>query len=226
MKLLHIISTPRHQSNTLQISNAFLEELKTKHDDLVVEEINLFNYDIPAIVSGNMDTKYTLLAGKPVESSHVLAWQKIEALIATFKSADLYLISAPMWNFTIPYILKYYIDALMQPGYTFGYNEQGQPYGMLENKKMVCVTTRGGDYSENSPYHANDFQEPYLRAVFGFAGISDMHFINGQPMDITPELRAAALANAIEEAKVLANSLDIAPTYTADDQEHNPSISA
>lgn len=213
MKLLHIVSTPRQQSNTLQISNAFLSVLQAKYDDLIVEEIDLFNHDIPAVVGDNIETKYTLMRGNPVAHTHVDAWGEIEAFIENFKSADLYLISTPMWNFSIPYALKYFIDAIVQPGYLFGYNEQGQPYGLLENKKMVCITSRGGDYSAGGPFHAYDFQEPYLRAIFGFVGITDIHFVNAQPMDITPELREAALATGIEAAMVLANSLDIEPTY-------------
>ncbi len=213
MKLLHIVSTPRQQSNTLQISNAFLSVLQAKYVDLVVDEIDLFNHDIPAVVGDNIETKYTLMRGNPVAEAHADAWGEIEVFIERFKSADIYLISTPMWNFTIPYALKYFIDAVVQPGYLFGYNELGQPYGLLENKKMVCITSRGGDYSEGGPFHAYDFQEPYLRAIFGFVGITDMHFVNAQPMDITPELREVALAKGIEEATVLANSLDIVPTY-------------
>ena len=226
MKLLHIVSTPRQQSNTLQISNAFLDSLQAKYDDLEVEEIDLFNHDIPAVVGDNIKAKYTLMVGQPVASEQANAWGEIEALIENFKSADLYLISAPMWNFTIPYALKYFIDAVVQPGYLFAYNEQGQPYGMLENKKMVCITTRGGDYSEGSPFHVYDYQEPYLRAIFGFVGITDMHFVNAQPMDITPELREAAIAKGIEEAKVLADSLDIPPTYLVGEDGQQPAVSA
>ena len=173
MKLLHIIATPReHESNTLRISNALIESLHSKYKELSVDEIDLFNLDLPAVAGDNIETKYTLMTGSPVNERHKDSWQQIEALIDHFFKADVYLISAPMWNFSIPYVLKYYIDAIMQPGYTFEYNETGQAIGLVNNKKMVCVTTRGGDYSEGSPFHVYDFQEPYLRAIFGFIGIS------------------------------------------------------
>jgi FMN-dependent NADH-azoreductase len=115
-----------------------------------------------------------------------------------------YLISTPMWNFSIPYALKYYIDAIVQPGYMFKYNEQGQPIPLVLGKTMVCVTSRGGDYSENSPLRQFDFVEPYLRTVFGFVGIYDMHFINAQPMDMSRAVREAAIERAINEARTLA----------------------
>jgi FMN-dependent NADH-azoreductase len=205
MKLLHVIATPRErESNTMRVATAFLESLHAKYADLSIDTINLFVGDLPAVAGDNIETKYTLMTSQPIDKRHRESWKQIELLIEHFLSADIYLISTPMWNFSIPYALKYYIDSIIQPGYLYKYNEQGQPVGLVHGKKMICVTSRGGDYSEQSPFHAYDFQEPYLRAIFGFVGITDMHFINAQPMDVTPELREAAIAAAIEEARSLA----------------------
>jgi len=205
VKLLHVIATPRErESNTMRVATAFLESLHAKYADLSVDTINLFIGDLPAVAGDNIETKYTLMTSQPIDKRHKESWKQIELLIEHFLSADIYLISTPMWNFSIPYALKYYIDSVIQPGYLYKYNEQGQPVGLIHGKKMICVTSRGGDYSEKSPFHAYDFQEPYLRAIFGFVGITDMHFINAQPMDITPELRESAIAAAIEEARSLA----------------------
>jgi len=66
---------------------------------------------------------------------------------------------------------------------------------------MICVTSRGGDYSPATPLHSLDFVEPYLRLIFNFVGITDIHFINAQPMDISLATRRTALLNAIEEAR-------------------------
>ena len=207
MKLLHIIATPReHESNTLKVANAFLDSLRAKHTDLRVDVIDLFNQDLSAVAGDNIDSKYTLMAGQPIDKQHKEAWAQIEVLITHFLSADIYLISTPMWNFSIPYVLKYYIDSIVQPGYLYKYNEQGQPVPLTLGKKMVCITSRGGDYSEHSPFHAYDFQETYLRAIFGFVGITDMQFINAQPMDVTLELRQAAIASALEKARDLATN--------------------
>lgn len=90
---------------------------------------------------------------------------------------------------------------MVQPRYLYRYNEQGQPIGMTLGKKMVVITSRGGDYSANSPFHAFDFQEPYLRAIFGFVGITDIQFVNAQPMDITPAWREAAMAAAFQSVQ-------------------------
>ena len=204
MKLLHIIATPRgHASNTIRISNILLEELYAKYDDLSVEVLDLFRVDLPAVAGENIESKYMLMTGQQLDDSHKNSWKQIEASIELFLDADIYLVTVPMWNFGIPYALKYYIDAIVQPGYLFRYNEHGVPEGMVKGKKMICVTSRGGDYSEGNPLNALDFVEPYLRTIFNFVGITDIHFINIQPMDITAELRKTAIQKAINEARDL-----------------------
>lgn len=206
MKLLHIIASPReHESHTLRISNAFLEAMHAKYPDLEVDVIDLFNQDLPSVAGDNINSKYTLMAGQSLDKRHLESWNQIETVIEHFLAADIYLISAPMWNLGIPYTLKYYIDTIVQPGYLFKYDEQGQLVQLVLNKKMLCVTSRGADYSEQSPMHSYDFQEPYLRAIFGFVGITDIHFINAQPMDVTPQLRQAAIVDALEKARNLVN---------------------
>jgi FMN-dependent NADH-azoreductase len=199
---------------------AFLESMHAKYADLSVDTLNLFSADLPAVAGDNIETKYTLMLGQPIGKRHKESWGQIERLIKHFLASDIYLISTPMWNFSIPYTLKYYIDSIVQPGYLFKYNEQGQPVGLVHGKTMVCVTSRGGDYSEGGPLHAYDFQESYLRAIFGFVGITDMHFINAQPMDVTPQLRATAVAAAMEEARNLATNYDWGAVKAVADDEH------
>lgn len=204
MKLLHIVATPReHKSNTLRVASAFIQALCARDPALSMEMIDLFNLDLPAVAGENIETKYTLMVGQPIDKRHQDSWRQIEQEIQRFLAADIYVITAPMWNLSIPYALKYYIDALVQPGYLFKYNEIGQAVPLVHGKKMVCITSRGGSYSEQSPLRAYDFQEPYLRAIFGFVGIADLHFVNAQPMDVSLDLREAAVAAAIAEALAL-----------------------
>ena len=209
MKLLHIVATPREdRSGTLLVSWAFLESMKTRYPELKIEEFNLFHHELPAVAGENIEAKYTLMMGQPLDKLHQESWKQIEDQIGHFLSADIYVISTPMWNFGIPYSLKFYIDAICQPGYLFRYDELGRAIGLVQGKKMVCITSRGSDYSENSPYRPYDFVEPYLRTIFGFVGITDLSFINAQPMDVSPHLREIALAKAISEADHLAANYD------------------
>lgn len=207
MRVLHIVATPRgHESNTIRVSNALIEELYARHADLKLRVLDLFKADLPAVAGDNIESKYKLMTGQELDHSHKSSWNAIETSIERFLDADLYLITTPMWNFGIPYALKYYIDAIVQPGYLFRYDDMGNPIGMVTGRKMIVVTSRGGDYSANSPLHSLDFVEPYLRTIFNFIGITDIHFINAQPMDITPALRRTALLAAIGEARLLGST--------------------
>ena len=200
-KILHIISTPRGDaSRTLKISESFLKGLKNKYPDCVVDTLDLFKDTIPPLTLKTVSGKYVLLAGKDLSGELKEAWRDIERHITRFLSADGYLISTPMWNFSIPYILKHYIDIIVQPKYLFRYTDKG-PEGLAKKKKMIVITSRGGDYSAASPFHAYDYQEPYLRAVFNLTGITDIVFINAEPMDALGQIVAE---EKIKEAQDLA----------------------
>jgi FMN-dependent NADH-azoreductase len=214
MKVLHIVATPRgEKSNTLQVSTAFLDSLSARRADVDIEVVDLFHHDLPALAGDNIEAKYTLMAGQPIDRKHEESWHQIEKLIADFLSADVYVLSVPMWNFGIPYVLKYYIDCIVQPGYVFRFNEGGMVVPMVTGKSMVCVTARGGDYSPGSPLNPYDFQQPYLRAIFGFIGIADIHFINLQPTDVTTR-RETARASALAQAHALAASWSAPPALS------------
>jgi len=200
-RLLHIVATPRGLgSNTGRVSSVLLEELHDRYDDLTVTTLDLFSADLPAVAGVNIKSKYALMTGQQLDEEARDSWGEIEKTIEQFLDADLYLLTVPMWNFSIPYALKYYIDAIVQPGYLFRYDEFGQPHGMVQNRRMVCVTSRGADYSQ-PPLATLDFVEAYLRTIFGFVGLTDLKFFNVQPMDISMEARRAAFRSAITDVR-------------------------
>lgn len=206
MKLLHLNASPRgSNSRTLQISSAFLERL-TAHAAVTVTELDLTNEPLPAIGNTAAEAKYQSIQGVQKDGAAASIWEKIEGYAHQFIDSDIYLISCPMWNFSIPYMLKHYIDVIVQPGLLFKFSEGGV-VGLAQNKKMVCITSRGSNYKPDSFLHAYDFQEPYIRAIFGMTGISDVTFIHAEPMDYTPEITQTALHLAMEQAKHLADDM-------------------
>ena len=199
-KLLHIIATPRgSDSNTLKVSKAFLSEFSKKYPECVVDELNVATTKLPDLAVEEVSGKYMLLSGKELSGKPKEAWKKIEAEIVRFLAADAYLVSTPMWNFSIPYTLKHYIDVIVQPKYLFRYTASGVE-GLAQGKKMVVVASRGGDYSAGSPSRAADFQEPYLRTLFDFVGIKDIQFLIAQPMNVDPKVAQEKLQAALQEA--------------------------
>lgn len=206
MKLLHIIASPRgEKSRTLDVSNEFLNVLKAKYPNLIVEDLDVFKENLPDVLGDAANAKYTLMRGGTLDEKSKTIWDQISGYSANFLSYDAYLISSPMWNFSVPYKLKQYIDVIIQAGILFNFTETGV-VGLANNKKMFCITSRGSDYAAGSPMHQFDSQEPYLRSIFGMIGIYDISFINVQPLDIAPRLTEASVVKAKEEAKILAQN--------------------
>ena len=203
-KLLHIIATPRtEESRTLKVSASFLEEFSKSHPDWVVEELNLTKEELPSLTIKRVDGKYMLLGGKELSGQFRAAWQEIIQHIERFLSADAYLISTPMWNFSIPYILKQYLDIIVQPKYLFQYTKTGAVEGLVKNRKMAVIISRGGEYTspESAPL---DLQEPYLRTIFGFVGIKDIQFVIAQPMDMGEKVQVQKIQEAQSKAREIA----------------------
>jgi len=198
-RMLHIVASPRGaESRTLRVAREAVKRFQSQYPGAVVDELNLFSEHLPPLTIQQVNGKYALLSGKDLSGELKAAWESVERQIQRFLAADVYLISAPMWNFQVPYVLKHYIDIILQPKYLFQYTAQG-PEGLVKNKKMVIVTSRGGDYSETSPGHRLDLQAPYLKAVFNFVGIMDLTMIHAQPMDAAgPELREQKIQDAIQ----------------------------
>ena len=121
-----------------------------------------------------------------------------DQLIAELHAADLIVIGAPMYNFSIPSSLRTWFDHVLRPRVTFAYGAGG-PEGLLKGKRAIVVESRGGLYSEG-PSRAIDFQEPYLRQLLAFIGIADVSFIHAEKTGFGPEAREAALASAREQA--------------------------
>ena len=204
---MHIIVSPREEeSRTLQVTEEFIRGIRQKHPDLVVDELNLAKEVLPALTMKTVSGKYVILAGKELYGELKEAWEEVIGHINRFLSADVYVISTPMWNYSIPYMLKHYIDLIVQPKYAFRFTKEGVE-GLAKNKKMIVITSRGGEYS-SPEMHAWDHQEPYLRMIFGFIGITDITFVKAEGMDMgEPEEKKKRLDDAKASAKQLADKV-------------------
>lgn len=205
-RLLHIIASPREEdSRTLQVSDVFLKSFQEKYPEWVIDELNLTREEIPELSMKKVDGKYMLLQGKDLFGELKESWKEILQQIDRFLLADVYLISTPMWNFSIPYMLKHYIDVIVQPKYLFQYTEIG-PEGLLKNKKMIVISSSGGQY-ETKETRSYDFLEPYLRTIFGFIGITDIVFVKAEPMDGEEEMQKQKISEAQAVVRQLAQTM-------------------
>ncbi|WP_370143380.1 FMN-dependent NADH-azoreductase [Bradyrhizobium elkanii] len=132
--------------------------------------------------------------GEPKSDEERAARALSDELIAELRAADTIVIGAPMYNFSIPTGLRSWFDYVLRAGETFSYSEAG-PQGLITGKRVIVVESRGGLYSEG-PANVMDFQEPYLRTLLGFIGLTDITFIHAEKIGFGPEAREAALASA------------------------------
>ena len=117
-----------------------------------------------------------------------------DELLAELRAADTLVIGAPMYNFGVTTALRSWFDYVLRAGETFSYSAAG-PKGLLAGKRAIVIESRGGLYSEG-PASAIDFQEPYLRHLLGFMGVTDVTFVHAEKLGYGPEARSVALEQA------------------------------
>ena len=180
MKLLHIDSSVLgNQSASRALSAAIVARLRAEHADLEVVYRDLAAQTLPHFTP--------VLA-----ESHPCVARNVE-ILDEFLAADIVVVGAPMYNFTIPSQLKAWIDRILIAGKTFRYGEKG-PEGLAGGKRVIVASARGGMYQGEAT--AADFQENYLRHVFGFIGIRDVEFVRAEGLNLGTEQREAAIARA------------------------------
>ena len=190
MKLLRIDSSARSSSVTRQLTAKFVEEWKKNHPTGEVIDRDLATTVLPHITDH--------WSGAHLEPSQLTPAQRnylstSDLLIEELQAADTIVIGAPMYNFAIPSSLKAWIDQIVRMGKTIGYGASGAR-GLLANKRVIVVTARGGAYGKGTPAEKFDFQEPYLRHIFGFIGLTDVTFIHAENQareEAGPRLAAA-----------------------------------
>ncbi len=126
-----------------------------------------------------------------------------EQMLGEFLAADVVVVGAPMYNFSVPSQLKAWIDRLAQAGRTFRYTAQG-PEGLAGGKKVIVASSRGGMYA-NTPLQVMDHQEAFLKSVFGFFGITDVEILRAEGIAMGPEGRDRAIAAALAQTQALAD---------------------
>jgi FMN-dependent NADH-azoreductase len=144
------------------------------------------------------------IRGTPATPEESRARALSDELIAELRGADTVVIGAPMYNFGVTTSLRAWFDHVLRAGETFSYSEAG-PKGLLPGKRVIVIESRGGLYSDG-PAKAIDFQEPYLRHLLGFMGVTDVTFIHAEKLGFGPEARSAALAHASARIATLTNA--------------------
>jgi len=174
------------------VSNQLVQDAITQ---LVLQDLQLrvFTRDLGGkpIPHLTIDSANALRGAEPANDAQASAQALSDELIAELKAADTLVIGAPMYNFGIASTLKTWFDHVLRAGITFKYSESG-PVGLLKDKRAIVIETRGGLYSEG-PAQVMDSQEPNLRNLLSFMGITNVKFFRAEKLAFGPEAREQAI---------------------------------
>jgi FMN-dependent NADH-azoreductase len=193
--ILLINSSPRGDaSHSGKVANELVAQLKAKSKGATVTSRDLTTDALPHIDDAFI-TGRTLESDKRSKAQNE-AMALSDKLIAELKAADIIVIASPMINFGVATTLKAWFDYVLRAGATFKYSEKG-PEGLVTGKNVYVVQARGGVYS-HGPAKAADFQEPYIRHLLGFIGITDVNFVLVEGVAYGPDAAAKAEKAAID----------------------------
>lgn len=202
--LLDVNVLPRGAaSRTRKLRDAFVTGYLDRHPDAHRIGVDLAEHhrDLPAFDEWDIQAKFEMLYGAgTLDRTAAERWNALARLTDQLHTATLVAVSAPMWNFTIPWHLKRWIDCVVQGRLTFEHRDGGY-HGLLGGRPAVILTSRDGAYPPGSPY---DFQLPYLRHILGFMGLGPIHEVVAEPMAMNgPAAAEEALVRAVNRAAEL-----------------------
>jgi FMN-dependent NADH-azoreductase len=208
LKLLRLDSSATEANSvTRELTAAIAEAIVAGAPDTVVRY-----RDLVADPIGHLDAKVLAVLrpapGSPPSTDPVVLREaeRTEALLQEFLEADIVVVGAPMYNFTVPTQLKAWIDRVAQAGRTFRYTEQG-PQGLAGGKRVIIVSSRGGRYAGTAFETVMDHQEAYLRAVFGFFGITDITVLRAEGIGLGQAARDEAIRAALAQGSEVAGKV-------------------
>ena len=191
-KLLFVTSSILGEnSKSRALGREFVEAWTRHHPGSRVVERDLVAEAVPHLTGAVVGAAMTPAEQRSPEQAETVSLA--DRLIEELEAAEVVVLAAPMYNFSVPSTVKAWIDHVVRAGRTFRYGANG-PEGLLRGKKVFIVTARGGVYSQG-PGKSMDFHEPYLRGVLGFIGLTDVSFIYAEGLAM-PDVATGALENA------------------------------
>lgn len=170
-KILHITSSLKNtDSFSNKLSQAIIDKLSSEFPGSTIIRRDLMKSRIPHLSAAEFDAFRALPENRTAKQAFAI--KNSDELVAELMESDIIVIGVPLYNFGIPSVLKAWLDHVARSSITFKYSEKGVE-GLVRNKKVFLAVSSGGVYSEG-PMKSFDFTEPYLRAILGFLGLTDV----------------------------------------------------
>ncbi len=208
--LVHIECSPRKQrSASLEVARSFIARYQENTPGSEVITLDLWTMALPEFDDLALEAKYAGLNGSPLTQEQQHAWNTLKDLAAHLHRADVLVMSIPLWNFSIPYKLKHFIDLVSQKDILFSFDPERGLEGMLQEKTAVVMYARGLDFSaqSNTPAERFDFQKPYVEAWLQFIGVTDVHSVIVEKTVLGEDVDLSAREAASRQARELADRL-------------------
>ncbi|QPF86174.1 NAD(P)H-dependent oxidoreductase [Bradyrhizobium genosp. L] len=176
-KLLHVACSPRADSESAAAARVFLDQFHKARPDWDIDELNLWRESLPEFTGDVLEAKYARIGGRAFNNAQRDAFAVAERLALRLSLADRVLISTPMWNFSIPYKLKQWLDLIIQPGLTFRFDPATGYLPLLKDRPTIVILASGSDFVTGMNRGRIDMATPYLREALRFIGISNVSFV-------------------------------------------------
>ena len=200
MRLLHVdASIQAANSASRQLSAAVVTRLRSNTPDLEVIYRDLAATPLTHLSGAHLAAAQGATPESPNLQQDLVAAQ---AVLEEFLAADIVVIGAPMYNFTIPTQLKAWIDRIVVAGKTFRYGAEG-PVGLASDKRVIIAISRGGLYGPGAPAAVLEHLESYLRGVFGFIGVANPELIVAEGLMVGTAQREQSMQRALRAAAAL-----------------------
>ena len=189
MNILQINASARQGANSTRVADAIVARLQSANPEARAVLRDLARNPHPILDESALGALFTPADQRtPEQAARV---ELDDRLIAEVQAADVIVLGVPMYNLGVPVQLKSWIDAIARAGVTFRYTEKG-PEGLLKGKKVYVGLARGGRYRD-TPF---DTQVPYLKTVLGFLGMTDVHFVYAEGLNMGAESAQQGFAEA------------------------------
>ena len=205
VKLLHLDSSILGgHSASRQVSHDIVQRLRGEGGEVEVIRRDLVADPLPHLERANLPRRHRLATEVDESAKEAAAADRAESdrVLQEFLDADIVVVGAPLYNFSVPSQLKAWIDRICVAGVTFSYGANG-PEGLMKGKRVILAPARGGFYGQGSPFAAFEHMETYLRTVFGFLGVTDIETIAVEGLAAGPDARASAMERAAAAAQEL-----------------------
>jgi FMN-dependent NADH-azoreductase len=179
--ILVLTASPRgERSVSRALTSTFAKLWAQQHPEDTVLLRDIGHHPVPHVTEPWVVGAFASAEAQNTESKAAIAVS--DQLVDEFLGADRYIFGVPMYNFNIPSTLKAYIDQIVRAGKTYALGPNGYE-GLVKDKKALFITSSGGSFPPGTPMGAYNFQEPYLRAIFGFIGVTDVQFVTADSMN-------------------------------------------